>query len=205
MEKGSLLNSASLTHKPLALSVYLHVLEAPSPLKRSISVMSPFPSFSLTRDLGPLLPCSKPRSRSRSRREHNTAPMIRADRKAAGIPSDAYDLHSPRHGFAKNCFKNGSRTLPDPDRIPPPLTLFFCSLYKSHDDAPASKSRMMIRIRIKNCFKNGSRTRKPQENKHFARFLAVSEGPNGTPRTIGSPVQNGPRWPHQDIQIGFMG
>jgi hypothetical protein len=43
--KGSLLNSASLTPKPLASSVYVHVLEAPSPLKRSISVMSPIPSF----------------------------------------------------------------------------------------------------------------------------------------------------------------
>ena len=31
--KGSLLNSASLTPKPLASSVYVHVLEAPSPLK----------------------------------------------------------------------------------------------------------------------------------------------------------------------------
>gem|GEM_PF-4837133 len=37
-------NSASLTPKPLASSVYVHVLEAPSPLKRSILVMSPFPS-----------------------------------------------------------------------------------------------------------------------------------------------------------------
>src|SRR5208282_13443 len=27
----------------------------------------------------------------------------------------------------------------------------------------------------------------------------------GPPRTIGSPVQNGPRWTHQDIQIGFIG
>src|SRR5271165_5997976 len=43
--KGSLLNSASLTPKPLASSVYVHVLEAPSPLKRSISVMSLFPPF----------------------------------------------------------------------------------------------------------------------------------------------------------------
>src|SRR5271157_3858766 len=42
-----------------------------------------------------MLPWSKPRSR----REHNTAPMIRADLKAAGIPSDAYDLHSRRHCF----------------------------------------------------------------------------------------------------------
>ena len=40
--KGSLLNSASLTLKPLASSVYVHVLEAPSPLKRSILVTSPF-------------------------------------------------------------------------------------------------------------------------------------------------------------------
>ena len=38
---------------------------------------------------------------------------------------------------------------------------------------------------------------------HTLPTSAVSEGPNGTPRTIGSPVQNGPRWPHQDIQIGF--
>src|SRR5208337_1451270 len=42
--KGSLLNSDSLTPKPLASSVYVHVLEAHSPLKRSISVMSLFPS-----------------------------------------------------------------------------------------------------------------------------------------------------------------
>jgi len=34
--KGSLLNSASLTPKPPAPSVYLHVLKAPSALKRSI-------------------------------------------------------------------------------------------------------------------------------------------------------------------------
>jgi hypothetical protein len=43
-EKGSSLNSAFLTPKPLASSVYVHVLEAPSPLKRSILVTSPFPS-----------------------------------------------------------------------------------------------------------------------------------------------------------------
>ena len=43
--KGSLLNSASLTPRPLASSVYVHVLEAPSPLKRSISVTSLFPSL----------------------------------------------------------------------------------------------------------------------------------------------------------------
>ena len=42
--KGSSLNSASLTPKPLASSVYVHALEAPSPLKRSISVRSSFPS-----------------------------------------------------------------------------------------------------------------------------------------------------------------
>src|SRR5208337_1434212 len=40
-EKGSSLNSAFLTPKPLASSVYVHILEAPSPLRRSISVMSP--------------------------------------------------------------------------------------------------------------------------------------------------------------------
>ena len=40
--KGTSLNSASLTPKPLASSVYVHVPEAPSPLKRSISVMSFF-------------------------------------------------------------------------------------------------------------------------------------------------------------------
>src|SRR5271167_3628466 len=34
-EKGSSLNSASLTTKPLASSVYVHVPETPSPLKRS--------------------------------------------------------------------------------------------------------------------------------------------------------------------------
>jgi hypothetical protein len=43
-EKGSSLNSAFLTSKPPASSVYVHVLEAPSPLKRSISVRCPFPS-----------------------------------------------------------------------------------------------------------------------------------------------------------------
>ena len=35
----------SLTPKPLAPSVYVHVLEAPWPLKRSILVTSPFPSL----------------------------------------------------------------------------------------------------------------------------------------------------------------
>jgi|SRR5271166_3182613 len=44
-EKESSLNSASLTPKPLASSVYVHVLEAPSPLKRLILVMSFFPSL----------------------------------------------------------------------------------------------------------------------------------------------------------------
>jgi hypothetical protein len=42
-EKGSSLNSACLTPKPPASSVYVHVLEAHSPLKRSILVTSPFP------------------------------------------------------------------------------------------------------------------------------------------------------------------
>ena len=41
--KGTSLNSASLTPKPLASSVYVHVPEAPSPLKRSMLVMSLFP------------------------------------------------------------------------------------------------------------------------------------------------------------------
>src|SRR5271157_2039007 len=44
-EKGSLLNSAFFPLKPPASSVYVHVLEAHSPLIRSISVMSPFPSL----------------------------------------------------------------------------------------------------------------------------------------------------------------
>jgi len=43
--KESSLNSASLTTKPLASSVYVHVPETPFPLKRSISVMSLFPSL----------------------------------------------------------------------------------------------------------------------------------------------------------------
>jgi len=43
-EKGSSLNSAFLTPKPPASSVHVRVFEAPSPLKRSMSVMSPFPS-----------------------------------------------------------------------------------------------------------------------------------------------------------------
>src|SRR5271157_618348 len=42
--KGSSLISAFLTPKPPASSVYVPVLEAHSPLKRSITVMSPFPS-----------------------------------------------------------------------------------------------------------------------------------------------------------------
>src|SRR5271166_3613203 len=50
--KGSSLNSASLTPKPLASSVYVHALEAPSPLKRSISVRSSFP---FSRPFFPLL------------------------------------------------------------------------------------------------------------------------------------------------------
>ena len=41
--KGTSLNSTSLTPKPLASSVYVHVPVAPSPHKRSISVMSHFP------------------------------------------------------------------------------------------------------------------------------------------------------------------
>src|SRR5208282_4360476 len=44
---------------------------------------------------------------------------------------------------------NGCRPLPDPDRNFPPLTLFSYSLYKAHDDAPANKSRMMCKIRIR--------------------------------------------------------
>ena len=43
-EKGSSLNRAFLTPKPLTPSVYVHILEAPSPLRRSISVTSRFPS-----------------------------------------------------------------------------------------------------------------------------------------------------------------
>jgi hypothetical protein len=42
-EKGSSLNSASLTPKPLASSVYVHI-PGSFPLKRSISVTSLFPS-----------------------------------------------------------------------------------------------------------------------------------------------------------------
>src|SRR5271157_3151992 len=53
---------------------------------------------------------------------------------------------------------------PDLDPDPPPLTLSSNSLYKTHDDAPTSKGRMMSKIRIKKCFKNGSRPRK-----HFVR------------------------------------
>jgi hypothetical protein len=42
--KGSSLNIASLATRPLASSIYVHVAEAPSPLKRSISVTCLFPS-----------------------------------------------------------------------------------------------------------------------------------------------------------------
>ena len=41
--KGTSLNNTSLTPKPLALSVYVHVPEAPFPHKLSISVTSLFP------------------------------------------------------------------------------------------------------------------------------------------------------------------
>src|SRR5271157_3082925 len=41
--KGTSLNSTSLTPKPFASSVYVHIPEAPSSPKRSISVMSLFP------------------------------------------------------------------------------------------------------------------------------------------------------------------
>src|SRR5271157_1507069 len=43
-DKGPSLNSASLTTKPFASSVYVHVPETPSALKRSISVTSLCPS-----------------------------------------------------------------------------------------------------------------------------------------------------------------
>ena len=46
--KGSSLNSASLTTKPLASSVYVHVPEAPSPHERPISVTSLFPSLDIS-------------------------------------------------------------------------------------------------------------------------------------------------------------
>ena len=45
--KGTSLNSDSLAPKPLASSVYVRVPEARCPHKRSISVMSLFPSFRL--------------------------------------------------------------------------------------------------------------------------------------------------------------
>ena len=45
--KGTSLNSDSLAPKPLASSVYVHVPEAPSPHKRSISIASHFPSASV--------------------------------------------------------------------------------------------------------------------------------------------------------------
>ncbi len=48
-EKGTWLNSALLTPKPLASSVYVHVPEATSSLKQSISVTSLFPSRYRTR------------------------------------------------------------------------------------------------------------------------------------------------------------
>ncbi len=54
-EKGSSLNSASLTPKPLASSVYVHVPEAPSPFKRSMSVTSLLPSPGLPELQFPLL------------------------------------------------------------------------------------------------------------------------------------------------------
>ena len=44
MVKGSSLNSALLTPKPIASSVYVRVPEAPSPHKLSISVTPLFPS-----------------------------------------------------------------------------------------------------------------------------------------------------------------
>ena len=43
-EKGTSPNRASLAPKPVASSVYVRVPEAPCPHKRSISVMSLFPS-----------------------------------------------------------------------------------------------------------------------------------------------------------------
>ena len=55
-EKGSSLNSAFLTLKLPASSVYVHVLEAPSPLKRLILVTPPFPS---SKDGGLPLPSAR--------------------------------------------------------------------------------------------------------------------------------------------------
>jgi len=44
MAKGMSLNSALLTPKPLASSIYVRAPEAPSPRQRAISVASLFPS-----------------------------------------------------------------------------------------------------------------------------------------------------------------
>ena len=59
-EKGTPLNSTCLAPKPLASSVYVHVPQAHSPHERSISVMSLFPSLSITATTLWVVPRSMP-------------------------------------------------------------------------------------------------------------------------------------------------
>src|SRR5208337_5089619 len=108
--KGSLLNSALLTPKPPASGVYVHVPEAPSPLKRSISVMSPFPPPSLFPPLSyPPLRCNRGPDAGVLRRpgslflkpEGRTRPQGHPPRRGRlhVSPSDP-DVRACRRGFA---------------------------------------------------------------------------------------------------------
>ena len=133
-----------------------------------------------------MLPWSKPRSR----REHNTAPMIRADLKAAGIPSDAYDLHSPQHCFASQIVQCGGSVKDSMELA-------------RHHHADLTFGRH-AHSRLEDLSKIVDRLPDLRFPTPFPHRLSQRGQTRGAPRTIGSPVQNGPRWPHHDIQIGFI-
>ena len=116
--------------------------------------------------------------------------MIRADLKAAGIPSDAYDLHSPRHCFVSQIVQCGGSVKDSMELA-------------RHHDADLTFDRH-AHTRLEDLSKVVDRLPDLWVS-HTLPTSAVSEGPNGTTPNHRGPVQNGPRWPHQDIQIGFMG
>jgi hypothetical protein len=72
--KGSSLNSAFLTPKPPASSVYVHVLKALSTFTRSISVMTPFPFLAQRHDR--LTPISFPGVPRTQRKQLSPRPPV---------------------------------------------------------------------------------------------------------------------------------
>ena len=117
----------------------------------------------------------------------NTALMIRADLKAAGIAPEAFDFHSLRHSYVSAIVQCGGSVKDSMELA-------------RHHDADLTFGRY-AHTRLEDLSKVVDRM--PDLVSHTLPTSGVSTGPTGPPWRPWNPVQNSPKWTRKDMTFGF--